>query len=84
MAVRNALPSWETDFAPHLSAITHPTMIIWGEFDQVFPLAWVKNFTIGFVDQPSSKFSKPAICHNGNARTLVNRSLIASYIQPSP
>lgn len=38
MAVRNALPVWERDYAPHLTTITHPTLLIWGEQDQIFPL----------------------------------------------
>jgi pimeloyl-ACP methyl ester carboxylesterase len=39
MAVRNALPLWETGFATRLHTLSHPTMIIWGEQDRVFPLS---------------------------------------------
>jgi pimeloyl-ACP methyl ester carboxylesterase len=39
MAARNALPLWETGFATRLHTLTHPTMILWGAQDQVFPLA---------------------------------------------
>lgn len=82
MAMRNALPSWETDFAPRLTTITHPTMIIWGDSDRVFPIAVgeelhhrIRGST--FVNIPNAghmpQWEQPA---------LVNRSLI-TYIQAS-
>lgn len=37
MSLRDHLPRWETAFAPRLAAITHPTMILWGEEDRLFP-----------------------------------------------
>lgn len=39
MAIKETLPSWEADFARRISSISHPTMIIWGDQDRVFPLA---------------------------------------------
>ena len=39
MTVRDSLPLWETGFARRLGEITHPTLIVWGEEDRVFPLA---------------------------------------------
>jgi len=39
MTVRNSLPLWETGFARRLGEIAHPTLIVWGEEDRVFPLA---------------------------------------------
>jgi len=39
MALRDSLPIWETDFAPRLGTLTHPTLILWGREDRVFPLA---------------------------------------------
>ncbi|MDF0644928.1 MAG: alpha/beta hydrolase [Nitrospira sp.] len=39
MALRDSLPVWETDFAPRLGTITHPTLILWGQEDRVFPVA---------------------------------------------
>ncbi len=32
------IPEWEEHFAPRLGQIHHPTLIIWGEFDRVFPI----------------------------------------------
>jgi pimeloyl-ACP methyl ester carboxylesterase len=38
MTVRGTLPLWESGFAKRLGEIRHPTLILWGEEDQVFPL----------------------------------------------
>ena len=38
MTARDTLPLWETGFAKRIGEITHPTLIIWGEEDRVFPL----------------------------------------------
>lgn len=81
MAVRQALPLWERNFAPRLATIAHPTLIVWGEQDRVFPLAVGEALhqTI-----PRSQFV--LIPHAGHLPQwerpdLVNRSLI-TYIQP--
>ena len=39
MTVRDSLPLWERGFARRLGEIAHPTLIVWGEEDRVFPLA---------------------------------------------
>jgi pimeloyl-ACP methyl ester carboxylesterase len=39
MTVRENLPLWESGFAMRLGEITHPTLVIWGEEDRVFPIA---------------------------------------------
>ncbi|HKN86045.1 MAG TPA: alpha/beta hydrolase [Nitrospiraceae bacterium] len=38
-ATVNNLPLWEDGFAKHIGEIRHPTLILWGEKDAVFPLA---------------------------------------------
>ena len=38
-ATINNLPLWENGFAKRLGEIRHPTLILWGEKDAVFPLA---------------------------------------------
>lgn len=38
MTVRDNLPLWESDFAGRLGEIGHPTLILWGEEDRVFPV----------------------------------------------
>ncbi|HXV68597.1 MAG TPA: alpha/beta fold hydrolase [Nitrospira sp.] len=39
LALRDNLPRWESDFALRIGTLTHPTLIIWGEQDRVFPIA---------------------------------------------
>jgi len=39
LTVRKTLPLWESGFATRLGEITHPTLILWGEEDRVFPIA---------------------------------------------
>jgi pimeloyl-ACP methyl ester carboxylesterase len=39
MTVRDNLPLWESEFATRLGEITHPTLVLWGEEDRVFPIA---------------------------------------------
>ena len=38
MTVRRTLPLWESGFAKRIGDIRHPTLILWGEEDHVFPL----------------------------------------------
>ncbi|MGB2725312.1 MAG: alpha/beta hydrolase, partial [Nitrospira sp.] len=37
MSLRDSLPLWEQHFAPKLKEIRHPTLILWGEQDRLFP-----------------------------------------------
>jgi len=77
MAVRNALPVWERDFAPLLATVKHPTLVIWGEQDHVFPLA-VGEELHRLI--PLSQFVRiPEAGHlpQWERPDLVNRSLIA-------
>ena len=39
MTVRDTLPLWETGFAMRIGEIRHPTLIVWGDEDRVFPLS---------------------------------------------
>ncbi|MDZ4854314.1 MAG: alpha/beta hydrolase [Nitrospirota bacterium] len=39
MTVRENLPLWESGFARRIGEITHPTLVLWGEEDRVFPIA---------------------------------------------
>lgn len=39
MAVRENLPLWESGFAGRIGEISHPTLVLWGEEDRVFPIA---------------------------------------------
>ncbi len=39
LAMSRTVPIWESDFAPRLSTIHTPTLVLWGEEDKVFPPA---------------------------------------------
>ena len=39
MTVRENLPLWEAGFATRLGEIAHPTLVLWGVEDRVFPIA---------------------------------------------
>lgn len=39
LAVARTAPLWESDYAPYLATIRHPTLVLWGDHDKVFPLA---------------------------------------------
>jgi pimeloyl-ACP methyl ester carboxylesterase len=39
MTARDTLPLWEAGFAKRIGEIKHPTLIVWGEEDRVFPIA---------------------------------------------
>jgi pimeloyl-ACP methyl ester carboxylesterase len=39
MTARGTLPLWETGYAKRIGQIRHPTLIVWGEEDRVFPIA---------------------------------------------
>jgi pimeloyl-ACP methyl ester carboxylesterase len=83
MAVRNALPFWETDFAPRINDISHPTLIMWGEHDRVFPIAVGEELHQRI--QGSTFVTIPGAGHmpQWERPDLVNRSLI-EYIHLSP
>lgn len=82
MAMRNALPSWETDFAPRLTTITHPTMIIWGESDRVFPIAVGEELHHRIRGSTFVRIPNAGHMPQWEQPALVNRSLI-TYIQTS-
>jgi pimeloyl-ACP methyl ester carboxylesterase len=39
MSVRDNLPLWESGYATRIGTLAHPTLVIWGEEDRVFPIA---------------------------------------------
>ena len=39
LSARENLPLWESGFARRIEEIVHPTLVIWGEEDRVFPIA---------------------------------------------
>jgi pimeloyl-ACP methyl ester carboxylesterase len=83
MAVRNALPIWETDFATRLGTVSHPTMIIWGAYDRVFPLAAGEELHRTIAGSQFVRIPDAGHMPQWERPELVNRSLIA-YIESSP
>ena len=37
MAMARSLPLWEQGFAPRIGEVRHPTLVLWGQQDKVFP-----------------------------------------------
>ncbi len=81
LALRNALPSWETEFATRLGSITHPTMIIWGEYDRVFPITVGEELHHAIAGSQFVRIPNAGHMPQWEQPDLVNQSLIA-YIQP--
>lgn len=83
MAVRNVLPFWETDFAPRIKDISHPTLIIWGEHDRVFPVAVGEELHQKIRGSTFVTIPQAGHMPQWERPELVNRSLI-EYIHASP
>jgi len=81
MAVRENLPLWESGFATRIGEINHPTLVLWGEEDRVFPVA------VGIEIHQTIKGSRfiriPQAGHipQWERPDLVNQELI-TFIQP--
>jgi pimeloyl-ACP methyl ester carboxylesterase len=81
MTVRDNLPLWESGFATRLGEIAHPTLVLWGEEDRVFPI------TVGEELHQTIKGSRLIrIPHAGHIPQweqpdVVNRELI-TFIRP--
>lgn len=80
LAAQQALPLWESGFALRIGTVTHPTLVLWGEEDRVFPIAVGEELHRAIS---GSRFVR--IPHAGHLPQwerpgLVNRSLI-EYIQ---
>lgn len=83
MAIKKTLPTWEADFAPHLRNISHPTLIIWGEHDRVFPVAVGEELHRSIHGSTFVTIPQAGHLPQWERPDLVNRLLI-EYIHPSP
>ena len=83
MAMKHAVPLWESGFATRLDTIAPPTLIIWGERDRVFPLPVGEE--LHHIIKHSQFITIPDAGHipQWERPDLVNRLLI-TYIQPGP
>ncbi|MBI3357890.1 MAG: alpha/beta fold hydrolase, partial [Nitrospirae bacterium] len=81
MAARENLPLWESGFATRLGTITHPTLVIWGEEDRVFPIAVGEELHQAIKGSEFASIPNAGHIPQWEQPDLVNRSLIA-YIHP--
>jgi pimeloyl-ACP methyl ester carboxylesterase len=81
MAVRENLPLWESGFAMRINEITHPTLVIWGEEDRVFPIAVGEELQQTIKGSRFIRIPKAGHIPQWEQPDLVNQELIA-FIQP--
>ena len=81
MAVRENLPLWESGFATRIDEITHPTLVIWGEEDRVFPIAVGEELHWTIKGSRFTRIPKAGHIPQWERPDLVNQELI-TFIQP--
>ncbi|MCI0427819.1 MAG: alpha/beta hydrolase [Nitrospiraceae bacterium] len=81
MTVRENLPLWESGFATRLGEITHPTLVIWGNEDRVFPIAVGEDLHQTIKGSRFIRVPKAGHIPQWERPDLVNQELI-TFIQP--
>lgn len=81
MSVRENLPLWESEFATRIGAVTHPTLVIWGEEDRVFPIAVGEELHQAIKGSRFTRIPNAGHIPQWEQPDLVNQSLIA-FIRP--
>lgn len=81
LAVRENLPLWESGFATRLCEITHPTLVIWGEEDRVFPIAVGEELHQTIKGSRFIRIPNAGHIPQWERPDLVNEELI-TYIRP--
>jgi pimeloyl-ACP methyl ester carboxylesterase len=81
MTVRENLPLWESGFATRVGEITHPTLVIWGEEDRVFPIAVGEELHQTIKGSRFTRIPKAGHIPQWERPDLVNQELI-TFIQP--
>jgi pimeloyl-ACP methyl ester carboxylesterase len=81
MAVRENLPLWESGFATRMGEITHPTLVLWGEEDRVFPLAVGEELHQTIKGSQFIRIPKAGHIPQWERPDLVNQELI-TFIRP--
>lgn len=76
MTVRENLPLWESGFATRIGEITHPTLVIWGEEDRVFPIAVGEELHQTIKGSQFSRIPKAGHIPQWERPDLVNQELI--------
>jgi pimeloyl-ACP methyl ester carboxylesterase len=81
MTVRVNLPLWESGFAARLGEITHPTLVLWGEEDRVFPIAVGEELLQTIKGSRFIRIPNAGHIPQWERPDLVNQELI-TFIQP--
>ena len=81
MTVRENLPLWESGFATRFGEITHPTLVIWGEEDRVFPIAVGEELHQSIKGSRFIRIPKAGHIPQWERPDLVNKELI-TFFQP--
>ena len=81
MTVRDNLPLWESEFATRLGDITHPTLVLWGEEDRVFPIAVGEELHQTIKDSRFIRVPNAGHIPQWERPDVVNQELI-TFIRP--
>ncbi len=81
LAVKENLPLWESGFATRIGEITHPTLVLWGEEDRVFPLAVGEGLHQTIKGSRFIRVPKAGHIPQWERPDLVNQELI-TFIRP--
>ena len=83
LSARENLPLWESGFARRIEEIIHPTLVIWGEEDRVFPIAVGEELHQTIKGSRFVSISGAGHIPQWERPNVVNQELIA-FIEPSP
>jgi pimeloyl-ACP methyl ester carboxylesterase len=81
MTVRDNLPLWESDFAGRLGEIGHPTLILWGEEDRVFPVTVGEEMTRAIKGGELIKIPKAGHIPQWEQPELSNQAMV-KFLSP--
>jgi pimeloyl-ACP methyl ester carboxylesterase len=81
MAVRENVPLWEAGFATRLGTISHPTLVLWGEKDRVFPIAVGEELHRTIKGSQFIRVPKAGHIPQWERPDVVNQALI-TFIRP--
>jgi pimeloyl-ACP methyl ester carboxylesterase len=81
MTVGENIPLWESGFATRLGEITHPTLVLWGEEDRVFPIAVGEEIHQTIKGSRFIRIPKAGHIPQWERPDLVNQELL-TFIRP--
>jgi len=81
MTVRDNLPLWESGIATRIGEITHPTLVLWGEEDRVFPIAVGEELHQTIKGSRFIRIPKAGHIPQWERPDLVNQELL-TFIRP--